>query len=451
MLRTVCCCVLASAVAAGGLRAADPPAAGDKTTHEHHATLVGVNLDRHTVTFQTEATLPLAQGAKVLGENNKPETLQQFKDALEKEQDKSVMIVADTDGKQILSIRDLPPEQRQHQGTLVSVDVDKNTVTFKSKGKGGKETETTLPLAKDARVLGGDNKPETLQQLKDALEKKQDKRVVVVENPDKQVASLREPPPEPNQHHATLVSVDPDKNTVTFRAVGKDGKEAEMTLPLAKDAKVLGENNKPETLARFKDEVEKEKDKAGLVVEDADGKQIVSIKHLPPEEKKHHATLVRVDLDKNTVTFKTKGKGGKETEMTLPLAQDAKVLGEDNKPETLRQFQEAMEKEQDKGIQIVEDTDEQHIVAIRDLPPEPQRYRAALVAVDLDKNTISFRSEATLPLAKDAKVYGQASKPKTLRKLKEALEKEKDKPALVIEDAAEKHIIAITDLPPDKK
>ena len=450
MLRNVFCCLVVSALGIGGLRAADPPPIGDQAQHEHHATLVGVNLDRHTVTFQREMTLPLAQDAKVLGENNKPEALQQFKDTMEKEADKSVLIIEDAYGNQIVSIRDLPPEQRTHRATLVNIDPDKNTVTFKSRGQGGKESEMTLPLAKDAKVVGKDNKPETLQQFKEAMENEKDKPVLVVENAEKQITALREAPPEPKRQPATLVSVDPDKNTVTFSAPGKDGKEAETTLPLARKAKVLGEDNKPETLQNLKDELEKEKDKAALIVEDPDGKQIVSIRHLPPEEKSHHATLVRVDLDKGTVTFKARGKAGKPEEMTLPLARDAKILGEDNKPETLQQFKEAMENEKDKGIMIVEDTDAQHIVAIRDLPPEPRRYHASLVRVDLDKNTITFRTETTLPVGKDAQVYGEAGKLKTLRKLKEALEKDREKPAVIVEDASERHILAIKDVPPDK-
>jgi len=41
-------------------------------------------------------------GAKVYGEDNKPQTLQRFKDAMDKEQDKSVMITADPDGNQMV-------------------------------------------------------------------------------------------------------------------------------------------------------------------------------------------------------------------------------------------------------------------------------------------------------------------------------------------------------------
>jgi hypothetical protein len=450
MLRQVFCCVVAAA-AVGVLWAAAQPPTGDQATHERHATLVGVNLDKHTVTFQTEMTLPLARDAKVLGENNKPEGLEQFKEAMEKDKDRTAQIVEDADGNQIVSLRDLPPEEKKHVASLVSVDLDKNTVTFKPRGKGGKEPEVTLPLAANAKVLGKNNKPTTLQQVKEDAEKDRDQAVQIVEDPEKHIASLRELAPEPPKHHATLVGVDPEANTVTFKAAGKDGKETEMTLPLAAKAKVLGEDNKPETLRNLKEDLEKDKDKTALIVEDADGKQVVSIRHLPPEEKKHRASLVSVDLDKNTVTFKAHGQAGKTTEATLPLAADAKILGEDNKPETLRQFQEAMAKEKDKGILIVEDADEQHIVSIRDLPPEPRRYRASLVRVDLDKHTVTFRTEATLPLAKNAQVFGEAGKPKVLRKLKEAVEKDKDKAALVVEDPDGRHIVAIKDAAPEKK
>jgi hypothetical protein len=81
--------------------------------------------------------------------------------------------------------------------------------------------------------------------------------------------------------HAMFVKADAAKNTVTFTTTDKVGKRAEMTLPLAKDAKILGEDNKPETLATFAKNMEKEKDKSILVIEDQAGKQIVEVRDLP--------------------------------------------------------------------------------------------------------------------------------------------------------------------------
>jgi hypothetical protein len=97
---------------------------------------------------------------------------------------------------------------------------------------------------------------------------------------------------------------------------------------------------------------------------------------LAAEEKKaekagraeHKATFVKADLVKGTVTFRTKDKSGKEVTMTLPLAKNAKVLGEKNEAETLANFAKAMDKEKDKSILIVEDKEEKHIIEIKDLP-----------------------------------------------------------------------------------
>jgi hypothetical protein len=81
-----------------------------------------------------------------------------------------------------------------------------------------------------------------------------------------------------------------------------------------------------------------------------------------------HAMFVKADVTKNTITFKTTDKAGKTVETTLALAKDAKVLGEDNKPESLVLFAKNMQKEKDKSILIMEDKSCQHVVEIRDLP-----------------------------------------------------------------------------------
>jgi hypothetical protein len=81
--------------------------------------------------------------------------------------------------------------------------------------------------------------------------------------------------------HAIFVKADMAKNTVTFKTVDKAGKNMEKTLALAKDAKILGEDNKPETFAVFAKNLQNEKDKSILVVQDHGGKYIVEIKDLP--------------------------------------------------------------------------------------------------------------------------------------------------------------------------
>jgi hypothetical protein len=81
----------------------------------------------------------------------------------------------------------------------------------------------------------------------------------------------------------------------------------------------------------------------------------------------HRATYVKADFSKNMITFKMKGANGKEVEMTLPLAKDAKVLGTDNKPEKLETFVKNLGKEKNKSVWILEDKEGKHIVEVRDL------------------------------------------------------------------------------------
>jgi hypothetical protein len=87
--------------------------------------------------------------------------------------------------------------------------------------------------------------------------------------------------PGNNAVHAVFVKADTAKNTVTFKTTEKAGKTVEMTLALAKDARVLGQDNKPETFAAFASNMQKHKDKAILVIEDKGGKQILEIKDMP--------------------------------------------------------------------------------------------------------------------------------------------------------------------------
>jgi hypothetical protein len=81
-----------------------------------------------------------------------------------------------------------------------------------------------------------------------------------------------------------------------------------------------------------------------------------------------HGTFVKADLAKNTVTFKTKNKDGKDVEMTLPLTKDAKILGEDNKSVTLPNWVKNKEKEKDKSIEVWENNEGNQIVELRDMP-----------------------------------------------------------------------------------
>jgi hypothetical protein len=81
--------------------------------------------------------------------------------------------------------------------------------------------------------------------------------------------------------HVMFVKADVTANTVTFKTTDKAGKTSETTLPLAKNAKVIGEDKKAETLAAFARNMQKHKDKPIVVVEDKSGKQILEIQESP--------------------------------------------------------------------------------------------------------------------------------------------------------------------------
>ena len=257
---------------------------------------------------------------------------------------------------------DKPPEAakntREHHGAFVNVDLEKGTITFLSR--------MTLPLAKDATVLGPDDKPQTLRQLQEAEAKAKDKPAfIIVDEAAQQIAFLKGLPPADKEHRprqATLVGVDVAKATVAFKARGKNGKEEEQTLPLAKDARVLSADYEPETLQQLK---EAAKDTPLVVVVDENANQIIFVLDVsppPPPEKRYDAEIVGLDVDKAAVAF--------EAEVTLPLAKDVKAFGEDGKPVTLRGLQEAGAKAPGKPLLIVEDTGAKQVVSVTELSPE---------------------------------------------------------------------------------
>jgi hypothetical protein len=101
---------------------------------------------------------------------------------------------------------------------------------------------------------------------------------------------------------------------------------------------------------------------AGVVVADD------SKRDRAKNEKGLHAMFVKADMTKNTITFKIMDKTGKNVERTLALAKDARILGEDNKPETFAVFAKNLRDEKDKSILVVEDRGGKYIIELRDLP-----------------------------------------------------------------------------------
>lgn len=80
------------------------------------------------------------------------------------------------------------------------------------------------------------------------------------------------------------------------------------------------------------------------------------------------ATYVKADVAKSTITVETTDKSGKTIKMELALDKNAKVLGSDDKPESLADFAKSMDSRKDKSIIIVEDKENKHILEIKDIP-----------------------------------------------------------------------------------
>jgi hypothetical protein len=96
--------------------------------------------------------------------------------------------------------------------------------------------------------------------------------------------SPKDPKASPNQAlHATFVKADLAKNMVTFKLTDKSGTTKQLTLPLSKDAKVLGVDDKPVSLASFAKYIQNHKDKSIIVLEEKGHNQIIE---LMDEQKK---------------------------------------------------------------------------------------------------------------------------------------------------------------------
>ena len=80
---------------------------------------------------------------------------------------------------------------------------------------------------------------------------------------------------------ATYVMADVAKSIITFKTTDKSGKTIETKLPLDKNAKVLGSDDKPEKLSDFVKSMESRKDKCIIIVEDRENQRILELRNIP--------------------------------------------------------------------------------------------------------------------------------------------------------------------------
>jgi hypothetical protein len=160
------------------------------------------------------------------------------------------------------------------QGVFVKADVTKNAVIIKTTNKEGKTSEKTLMLARGARVLGENDLPVTIAAFAKYMDHHKDKSILVLQaKGDGDVLEIMDLPSKSQETRtnrvirAVFVKADAPKHTVTFQTTDQDGKIQEQTAALAKDAKVLGENDLPVTIARFATYMDHHKDKSILVLQ----------------------------------------------------------------------------------------------------------------------------------------------------------------------------------------
>jgi hypothetical protein len=123
MLRAVLGSLAVAVMCVGSLAAADKantsaPNAKANANHEWKGLFVKVDATHNTLTFLklegdkgVETTMPLAKNAKIIGEDNKPETLKDFASHLRNQSDHPIMVTGDKDGKQVTEVKDLPSKK----------------------------------------------------------------------------------------------------------------------------------------------------------------------------------------------------------------------------------------------------------------------------------------------------------------------------------------------------
>lgn len=181
------------------------------------------------------------------------------------------------------------------------------------------------------------------------------------------LASAQEKKEErPNKAIATVIKSDADKHTITVKWKNKEGKEEEKTLEVKDKIKLIGEDGKVAAEADFfKGLVAGEE---LLVLVAADGK-VTEIRDLPPrgakpEEKGTRTVASFVSVKEHTLTLKMKNKDGKEEELKVEIKEGVKLVGEDGKEHTEKEFLQDLTV----GEEVVVVTKDGKVVEIRDLP-----------------------------------------------------------------------------------
>jgi len=323
-----------------------------------YGTVVKVDADKHSVTIkvrgrdgkETEKTIELKEGVKLIGADGKEDKEAHFLKGLHAGEHVMVM---EKEGK-VVEIRDIPTRPWGSFGHVVKVDAAKHSITIKIRGRDGKEAEKTIELKEGVKLIGADGKEDKEAHFLMGL--KPGEQLMVVEREGK-VVEVRDIPERPHVKFAgSAVKVDAAKHSITLKVRGRDGKEEEKTVELPEGIKVFGKEGKEGKLTEVAvgDQV--------LVME-KEGK-LESVRVMRPYPRMTYGTVVKVEAAKHSITFKLKGKDGKEEEKTVTIKEGVKLIGEDGKEDKEAHFV----KELHPGEHILVMELEGKVIEIRDLP-----------------------------------------------------------------------------------
>jgi len=323
-----------------------------------YGTVVKVDADKHSVTLKVrsrdnkeqEKTVELKEGVKLIGPDGKEDKEAHF---LKELHAGDHVLVTEKEGK-VVEVRDLPARPRGSFGTVVKVDAASHTITFKVRGRDGKEEEKTVTIKEGVKLIGEDGKEDKeahfLKELKPG-------ELIQVTEREGKVVEVRDLPERPNLKYAgAAVKVDADKHTITLKVKGKDGKEEEKTVEIKEGVKVFGKDGKEGKLADIAAGTQ-------VMVFEKEGK-LDSVRVAPSYPRMIFGAVVKVDADKHTITLKVRGRDNKEEEKTVAIKEGVKLIGEDGKEDKEGHFL----KELKPGENILVTEREGKVVEIRDFP-----------------------------------------------------------------------------------
>jgi hypothetical protein len=286
-----------------------------------------------------------------------------------------------------------------HLGSVVKTDVAKHTITLKTRGKDGKEEETTIELKEGVKLIGVDGKEDKEGHFLKELH--EGERLLIIESEGK-VVSVRDLPRRRGFGFATVVKTDAAKHTVTVKVRGRDGKE-EKTIELKEGIKLIGEDGKEDKEGHFLKELKE--GEAVMIIER--GGAVVEIRDLPARPTLSIGAVTHVDAAKHTLTVKVKAKDGKEEEKTVEVKEGVKLMGKEHK------FSDFAV-----GDRVVLVEREGKLVAVGEWPLMRQLGLGSVVKTDAAKHTITLKmrgkdgkeEERTIELKEGVKLIGEDGK-----------------------------------------